>query len=80
MCHLHLLNVYYANCFKVKEPNASVLKKKKKKRLVNIHTPTPCNEVTEESLKVPQQYPTLGSAQKLRDIYNNKKMENTSAK
>lgn len=22
MCHLHLLNVYYANCFKVKEPNA----------------------------------------------------------
>lgn len=22
MCHLHLLSVYYANCFKVKEPNA----------------------------------------------------------
>lgn len=43
------------------------------KTLVNILTPTPCNEITGESLKAPRQYPTFGSAQKVRDISNNKK-------
>lgn len=42
------------------------------KTQVNIYTPTPCNEIIGESLKVPQQYPTFGSTQKLRDIYNSK--------